>query len=47
VEEKKTLAKLASKFRKLFANSKFHPHSASGRVVIRTPENDHDGWKKN
>jgi hypothetical protein len=34
---KKTLAKLASKFEKLLANSKFHSHLASWRVVISTP----------
>jgi hypothetical protein len=34
---KKTLAKLASKFIKLFADSKFHSHLASWRVVISTP----------
>jgi hypothetical protein len=34
---KKTLAKLASKFKKLLANSKSHSHLASWRVVISTP----------
>jgi hypothetical protein len=33
----KALAKLASKFKKLLANSKFHSHLASWRVVISTP----------
>jgi hypothetical protein len=32
-----TLAKLASKFKKLLANPKFHSHLASWRVVISTP----------
>jgi hypothetical protein len=36
--EKRTLAKLASKFNKLLANSKFHLHLASWRVVISTPD---------
>jgi hypothetical protein len=36
-EEEKTLAKLASKFKTLLANSKFHSHLASWRVVISTP----------
>jgi hypothetical protein len=36
--KKKTLAKLVSKFIKLLANSKFHSHLASWRVVISTPE---------
>jgi hypothetical protein len=31
------LAKLASKLQKLLANSKFHSHLASWRVVIFTP----------
>jgi hypothetical protein len=35
---KKALAKLASKLKKLLANSKFHSHLASWRVVISTPE---------
>jgi hypothetical protein len=35
---KKTLAKLASKLKKLLANSKFRSHLASWRVVISTPE---------
>jgi hypothetical protein len=35
---KNTLAKLASKFEKLLANSKFHSHLASWRVVISTPD---------
>jgi hypothetical protein len=34
---KKALAKLASKLKKLLANSKFHLHLASWRVVISTP----------
>jgi hypothetical protein len=34
---KKTLAKLASTFKKLLANPKFHSHLASWRVVISTP----------
>jgi hypothetical protein len=34
----KTLAKLASKFIKLLANSKFHSHLASWRVVISTSD---------
>jgi hypothetical protein len=34
---KKALAKLASKLKKLLANSKFHSHLASWRVVISTP----------
>jgi hypothetical protein len=34
---KNALAKLASKFKKLLANSKFHSHLASWRVVISTP----------
>jgi hypothetical protein len=33
---KKTLAKLASKFKKLLANAEFHSHLASWRVVIST-----------
>jgi hypothetical protein len=36
---KKTLAKLASEFKKLLANSKFHSHLVSWRVVISTPGN--------
>jgi hypothetical protein len=37
-ERKETnLAKLASKFKKLLANYKFHLHLASWRVVISTP----------
>jgi hypothetical protein len=36
-EEKKTLAKLASKLKKLLANSKIYSHLASWRVVISTP----------
>jgi hypothetical protein len=36
-EEEKTLAKLASKFKKLLPNSKFHSHLASWQVVISTP----------
>jgi hypothetical protein len=35
--EKKALAKLASKFKILLANSKFHSHLASWQVVISTP----------
>jgi hypothetical protein len=37
-EEEKTLASLASKWKKLLANFKFHSHLASWRVVISTPE---------
>jgi hypothetical protein len=38
-ERRKTaLAKLASKFKKLLANFKFHSHLASWRVVISTPD---------
>jgi hypothetical protein len=33
----KTLTKLASKLKKLLANSKFHSHFASWQVVISTP----------
>jgi hypothetical protein len=36
-KRKKALAKLASKLKKLLANSKFHSHLASWRVVISTP----------
>jgi hypothetical protein len=38
---KKALAKLASKLKKLLANSKFHSHLASWRVVISTPDDDY------
>jgi hypothetical protein len=38
--KKKALAKLASKFKKLLANSKFHSHLASWRVVVSTSGND-------
>jgi hypothetical protein len=37
----KTLAKLASGFVFLLANSKFYSHLASWRVVIHTPETTH------
>jgi hypothetical protein len=37
-DEKKTLAKLPSKLKKLLANCKFHSHLASWRVVISTPD---------
>jgi hypothetical protein len=38
LRREKTLAKLASKFKKILANSKFPSHLASWRVVISTPE---------
>jgi hypothetical protein len=34
---KKALAKMASKLKKILANSKFHSHLASWQVVISTP----------
>jgi hypothetical protein len=37
----KTLAKLASKFKKLLANSKFHLHLVSWWVVICTPGSEY------
>jgi hypothetical protein len=42
---KKALAKLASKLKKLLANSKFHSHLASWRVVISTPAQPTKGLK--